>query len=391
MYRARAESVKGTLVYADGKWLTCIGNKPVHVGDLIYTDGRCVYGFYRESQQPQVITSEIFGIPIIVFTSKYFVYKLHYFTFSQSGLEYIKTDEVETKYSFAMANDTESTALIRAGNFYNESFNADDSGNFYEMNFENDNVNICKNGKVVASRERKGNICWSFIEDENNWAYIDSDFVTSYGAINYTETYPFRYVTIDANLYYCDSNGVYKKLANFGGCYKYMPASYDSEFQYSTFSVSNLINLKLPIQDGYYYVIDEVFSLGTRIISSPSRLKATVYDPAGNAIFSDYFWTFPYFTIYKISRNSYLVSVTREEHAAVNVNYEDGSGIYTPLDLVLNGLYLCDNGELKKIDLYDEVIGYPLAEIATIVNQRLRPMKHFKKWTDNIVNLEAIL
>ena len=53
MYRVRAEKVSGNRVFAKGVWLTCIGNKPVSVGDLIYTDGRCVYGFYQESQQPQ--------------------------------------------------------------------------------------------------------------------------------------------------------------------------------------------------------------------------------------------------------------------------------------------------------------------------------------------------
>ena len=68
MYRATAEIVSGTRVYADGKWLRCIGNKRVSVGDRIWTDGRCVYGHEQEAQQPQVIITpqeDDEGIPII--------------------------------------------------------------------------------------------------------------------------------------------------------------------------------------------------------------------------------------------------------------------------------------------------------------------------------------
>lgn len=69
MYRTTAEIVSGTRVYADGKWLRCIGNKRVSVGDHIWTDGRCVYGHEQEAQQPQVITAqEDEGIPIITNT-----------------------------------------------------------------------------------------------------------------------------------------------------------------------------------------------------------------------------------------------------------------------------------------------------------------------------------
>lgn len=65
MYRARVDSVSGTKVFAGGKWLTCIGNKPVKAGDFIWTDGRCVYGNFQEAQSPIVITSPQYkGIPI---------------------------------------------------------------------------------------------------------------------------------------------------------------------------------------------------------------------------------------------------------------------------------------------------------------------------------------
>ena len=51
IYRAKVEAVDGLRVKTGSKWLTCIGNKPVNVGDTILTDGRCVFGNYLYSQQ----------------------------------------------------------------------------------------------------------------------------------------------------------------------------------------------------------------------------------------------------------------------------------------------------------------------------------------------------
>ena len=58
MYRAKVEQISGSKVRAGGKWLTCIGNKNVRIGDLIYTDGRCVYGYDKESAALLVITPQ---------------------------------------------------------------------------------------------------------------------------------------------------------------------------------------------------------------------------------------------------------------------------------------------------------------------------------------------
>ncbi len=68
MYRARIDAVNGLRVLADGKWLICIGNAPVKVGDRVWTDGRCIYGNHRVSEQPIVITpqqEDVMVIPIL--------------------------------------------------------------------------------------------------------------------------------------------------------------------------------------------------------------------------------------------------------------------------------------------------------------------------------------
>ena len=57
MYRAMVEAVSGLKVRAGGKWMTCIGNRTVKAGDMIWTDGRCVYGHDREAQTPLVIAN----------------------------------------------------------------------------------------------------------------------------------------------------------------------------------------------------------------------------------------------------------------------------------------------------------------------------------------------
>ena len=44
MHRARVSTVVGKKVLAEGKWLTVIGNRSVHNGDWVWTDGRCIYG-----------------------------------------------------------------------------------------------------------------------------------------------------------------------------------------------------------------------------------------------------------------------------------------------------------------------------------------------------------
>ena len=44
MHRESAAAVNGSRVLAGGRWLRAIGNQSIEAGDLIWTDGRCVYG-----------------------------------------------------------------------------------------------------------------------------------------------------------------------------------------------------------------------------------------------------------------------------------------------------------------------------------------------------------
>ena len=64
--KVRVESVNGINVIAGGNSLRCIGNKTVRVGDYVWTDGRCVYGFERTPTQPIVLTFKEEGIVILI-------------------------------------------------------------------------------------------------------------------------------------------------------------------------------------------------------------------------------------------------------------------------------------------------------------------------------------
>ena len=87
MYRARADSVQGRYVFSNGKRLVCIGNAAVSSGDLVWTDGRCVYGHHRTGGAA-VITAVMEeekkpGIPILLGQQTLYSYEI--------GLEEVKT------------------------------------------------------------------------------------------------------------------------------------------------------------------------------------------------------------------------------------------------------------------------------------------------------------
>ncbi len=67
LHKSFVDSVSGKKAHADGKWLHCIGNKPVHVGDRVFTDGNVIFGNFFEPQQPHLFNRTIInGIPILV-------------------------------------------------------------------------------------------------------------------------------------------------------------------------------------------------------------------------------------------------------------------------------------------------------------------------------------
>ena len=117
MYRARIQAISGTKVRADGKWLKCIGNKNFRVGELIWTDGRCVYGNHFTPQQPLVITAPPDEeIPILLYNHR--AGKCFANIFSKGKLKYQETEnEIYTSEGDAITgtvliNDKSSKAYL---------------------------------------------------------------------------------------------------------------------------------------------------------------------------------------------------------------------------------------------------------------------------------------
>ena len=214
MYKAKVQAVSGKRVYADDKWLICIGNKPVSVGDLIFTDGRCVYGFYKESQEPPVILSKKIGpVPIII--SDYYPQR-HYFIFKNGSLLKIKDTNPNKYYEYDAEreiDDNPDKITLMINGYKNEIYitedkniiaaNVDKQGNVYKMvrriadgETKDDSgeiidysaIEIFKNDEKIKSidldkiagysAEGSGDdqytytVNWGFIENENDWAFM---------------------------------------------------------------------------------------------------------------------------------------------------------------------------------------------------------------------------
>ena len=189
MYRARAEAVSGTRVYADGKWLRCIGNKCVSVGEYIWTDGRCVYGHEQEAQQPKVITvpQEDEGIPIILENELYTFEKnrlkrvakicfedgkVNFYKDVAGELKFVDTMPDTDKWSdfSLMINDNKQTAfLYDEGTHFKSCFYGRTPINGAERDFYTDT-------KLIASNiDKAGNRIDMVIRYQSEWIENDGD------------------------------------------------------------------------------------------------------------------------------------------------------------------------------------------------------------------------
>lgn len=208
MYRTTAEAVSGTRVYADGKWLRCIGNKRVSVGDCIWTDGRCVYGHEQESQQPQVITAqeEEEGIPIIIrgdehnrptprwtlYTFKKNKLKRVAVIIKENGKYNLYNDVAgELKLVNEIAENDKWTSYSLMINDFRKTVSLYDEGTHYKAKFYNPTGssdyaenNFCTDTELIASNiDKAGNRFDMVIRYEAKFEPYDSFYITERKAI----------------------------------------------------------------------------------------------------------------------------------------------------------------------------------------------------------------
>lgn len=78
MYQITVEAVRGRHVISGGKQLVCIGNATVHVGDNVWTDGKCVYGHHQTGSESFVPTAleekPLSAVPILLGGGQYLFY-----------------------------------------------------------------------------------------------------------------------------------------------------------------------------------------------------------------------------------------------------------------------------------------------------------------------------
>lgn len=433
MYRAKVEAISGTKILAGGKWLQCIGNKTFHVGELAWTDGRCAYGNHYTPQQPLVITAPKVdeGIPIM-FLSGYCTYDkrlkdVETRTASINVFDRIINDKkgnvyLTASYRRTFGDNFEPLGIIAA--------NVDENNNFYAIRMRNVghyyHAEIEKNGNVVDSfipdsyveqvearvlarcTYLPGEIAlqaknwytdfwiyWSFIEDENNWALI---------------------MAINAPASNETHEKVGKKRSGFGGVLDVYRYNYHRTAEHTTFLITqdgvtqlhhietdtkvfgatdwvdaytgahHLIDeeiipqdsdgidapdKKIPIQDGYYYIINDVSVPEPRLLSGWCSAEfiahLSLFAPSGEKITEGDFLLLSSITICRLGIGRYLIGIDLEFTPNVYSPIEDIEGSY-----IHAGLYLCEQGVLTML------------RQGNCTNHRLRPMKKINDWPNRI-------
>ena len=353
MYKARVEAVSGTKVRAGGKWLTCIGNKPVRVGDIVWTDGRCVYGYEQTPQQPIVITGkEELGIPLSGYLGE--VYRkrfVGYYKIKTGTIKYFPADDFSDDKIYLWNTNNERT-IIYDKNAY--ALNIDSKNNYYSITKdwsgraatpETLKFKLLKNNIVFKSIDLQDilstnfhvNRVHAFIEDENNWQII------VYLAENILNTDPALF----NSLLIMDAKGI----------------------TYNVWHTEDSPNLTIPMHDGFYYKIDTPEIEGYYENQSPV-FDAVLYSPEGKVITTIPKCSFiACLSAYKLSRNKFLISV---HNSAFGL---EGRTMTTLLPE--EGLYVCDDGILTKLDHL------------ILTSQCLRPMKKYKRWWERIQTIDT--
>lgn len=448
MYRAKVEAISGIKIFAGGKWLQCIGNKNVNVGDYIWTDGRCVYGHNQQPQQPLVITlpNEDEAIPIVMYEFgeyRYYIYKSKLKMIGSNQIDYRVFDAgIINGYSYNKKiiyyrRITSSSSINNQ--LHIAAYNIDKKGNKYKLQhsyafnqkrlISNYYITVERNGEEISkldfthlmekhgftvgvgySVEASYNMPYEsypvgtggFIENENNWhciVHVHSGYYPQlYWDFHYLETY----------------------LITPYGCKEIMRGNAEVDDREPLHFSANITpsndKIKIPLQDGYYYTINFYTNLPDSMFCIPLFMNISVFNRNDCLLFTDTFHTASYITICEIKNDCYLMGVKIRRYGdywgcdAQNKIMYQSIGEYR-LDESYEQTRLDDTETLDTMHGYWRVSGAidryntyyatqtpyignglyllqekKLTKIVTGVclNQRLRPMKKYKIWYHDI-------
>ena len=422
MYRATAEIVSGSKVFAGGKWLKCIGNKRVSVGERIWTDGRCVYGHFQETQQPLVITGGGDGdkaIPILISENDDDAYKFYTFhknkivelpapeNFDATGywalinnkkVTYINSkSSVLTKYVPGIwgpappGSHTTRPHLAPASWFYKRTLavNTDEKGNTFEIERNSEayggyddfggiryfcTVHIKKNGLILKTfnyREKleqlAAQVASSLQTPQPNEWYT---FVL-WGVIENENSWAF---TVGLYAFYTEIVTSFSPPGNSDLIYYLCTPK--GEVQFSVEQPPT--NEQIPIQDGYFFKINSLISHPTYYKKAPRYMNVSIYTPRNQMLYTGEFSVGTYFTICKY-KSSFLLGLDDQGGGGLG----GFSTLFSPnyiKNKVGNGIFHINVKE-QKLELLVE---------GKVDNWKLRPIKHYRNWHERIQEIKLI-
>ena len=400
MYRAKADSVQGRYVYSGGKRLVCIGNAAVSPGDLIWTDGRCVYGHHSMSGGAIVVTAETEperkpGIPVLLGQQYLYAFK--------EGLEQVKTvwwpgyrliwnngQEIYAwKYrydvdSYTIAANKKNGVLYEVKGFrplkdlqgagkqhYVAGIYADGellhsidcSDHVWSDESISEGLYSTIPADPTSARDipskTYGAICdWAFIEDESHLAVMIVTGCTQ-GRLKGT--------CMAASLHYYTPEGE-RLLASTSGVITdgVRKNYYDGGFS----------GIRFPCQDGFYFTVNPIPDVAW-MIKLPGISWVTLYNSAGEIIYEDYFVAGMYFTVGQLGHNEYLLGVADRDVFIGNMFTTVGANpSYEDPNYVDSGLYLIKEGRLEALK-----VGYSTGFCR---NQRFAMYNRIDKLTEKI-------
>lgn len=392
MKQVRVTAVNGRKIQAAGKWLTAIGNNAVSVGDLVWTDGRCVYGRHSDAGgSPTIIGSKPDEIPLLI--GKYSVSEgTQYGAYNpRKGVNIFRHGEkhdglVNTKSKFSLIDNNADA------NLYWEDVSMDKEGIIYGIDSGQSNhdgtyradspVRIYADGNCILSfsmvelmEKTKADAIERVASDSDSSAqdlsiggkifsaddywFIVHDVATAHKWIEYP---PF--ISYGSDTCYnvrrwlvtpSSTTLIYEESAFCRG-WPLIYWEWDCEIDYSPPAISEV---RLPLGDGYYYILG----------GNPTPSITNVPHKGISVFFLEYGG----YTAYLYSPEDRLIATLSKETTGIDICASNNISVCKlRSDKYLicvkgYGLFIAQNGELTSLDVKP-------------YNWRLCPLKNMKSW-----------
>ena len=392
MRQVRVTNVNGRKVQAGGKWLTAIGNRAVSVGDLVWTDGKCVYGHHSDAGGvPTIIGSKAEEIPLLI--GKYSVSEGNqYGAYNpRKGVNVFRQGEkhdglINTRSKFALIDNNtedklhwEDVSMDADGNIYG----IDSGQTNHEGTYRADSpVGIYANGNCISSfsmvdlmegttadavarvapdsdgTAQDISIAGKIFSADDYW-FIVHDVATAHKWIPYPPFISYGSDTCYIVRRWLVTPSSTVQIYEESVFCRSWPLEYwrsDCEIDYSPPWVKEV---QLPLGDGYYYILG----------GNPTPSIST-HPHRGVGVF---FLEYGGYTAYLYSPEDKLIATLSKETTGLNIHASDnisvcklGNDKYL-ICVKSYGLFVAQNGELTSLDVKP-------------YNWRLCPLKNIKSW-----------